>query len=340
MGKDSFPPRGEGELIGWHDPDDARQWVRENKVRRLVDKTLSAREAVARFIQNGSFIASGGFGHIRISMAIIHEIIRQGKEQLVLAGKTGVYDADLLIAARCVDRIEVAYAFGHELRGLAPASRRRVEQGDCQVVAEISNAGYQWRLLAGMMGLPFMPTRTMLGTDTLKHSSGVVIKDPFSGKPITLVPAAYPDVAFIHVHRCDKYGNAQIHGALIMDYELARCARRLILTTEEIVDTETIRQKPWHTVIPAFFVDAVVQVPFGSHPCEMPGLYDFDEDHIAEWLELSRTDEGVQEYLARYVLGVNDFNEYLDTVGGQDKLDYLKRREALLEPKTAPWRNR
>ena len=190
------------------------------------------------------------------------------------------------------------------------------------------------------MGLPFIPTRTMLGTDTLKHSSAAVIEDPFSKKPITLVPAAYPDVAFIHVHRCDIFGNAQIDGALIMDYELARCARRLILTTEQIVDTELIRQKPWRTVIPAFFVDAVVEVPFGSHPCEMPALYDFDEDHIAEWLELSRSDEGVEQYLQRYVHDVPDFANYLEKVGGKPRLEYLKRREALLEPKTAPWRKR
>ncbi len=337
MAANSIPTRGQGELIGWHDPDEARQFVRENKQRKLEDKSLNARQAVARFLKDGDFIASGGFGHVRISMAIIHEIIRQGRRELVLAGKTGVYDADMLIAARCVNRIEVAYAFGHELRGLAPASRRRVEGGECNVIAEISNAGYQWRLLAGMMGVPFMPTRTMLGTDTLEHSSAAVIEDPFSKKPITLVPAAYPDVAFIHVHRCDIYGNAQIDGALIMDYELARCARRLILTTEEIVDTDLIREKPWRTVIPAFFVDAVVEVPYGSHPCEMPGLYDFDEDHIAEWLEVSRSDEGVQDYLDRYVYAATDFDAYLQAIGGEEKLDYLKRREALLEPKRAPW---
>jgi acyl CoA:acetate/3-ketoacid CoA transferase alpha subunit len=338
MAADSVRKRGRGELIGWHDPDDARRFVRENKARRLEDKTLTAQEAVSRFIHDGDFIASGGFGHIRISMAIIHEIIRQGRRNLALAGKTGVFDADMLIAARCVDRIEVAYAFGHELRGLAPASRRRVEHGECRVIAEISNAGYQWRLLAGMMGLPFMPTRTMLGTDTLDYSSAVVIEDPFSKKPITLVPAAYPDAAFIHVHRCDKFGNAQIDGALIMDYELARSARKLILTTEALVETELIRQKPWHTVIPAFFVDAVVEVPFGSHPCEMPGLYDFDEAHIAEWLKHSRSDEGVNQYLKRYVFDVPDFANYLEAIGGEQKLDYLRRREALLEPRSAPWR--
>jgi 3-oxoacid CoA-transferase subunit A/glutaconate CoA-transferase subunit A len=168
--------------------------------------------AVARFVPDGAFLAMGGFGHIRVSMAAIYEMIRQRKRGLIMAGKTAVHDSDLLIAAGCVDRIEVAYAFGHELRGLSPASRRVVESGGCRVVAETSNAGYQWRFLAAMMGIPFMPSRNLLGTDTLKRSSAKVVQDPWTGKPICLLPACYPDVAFIHVPRCDRFGNAQIAG--------------------------------------------------------------------------------------------------------------------------------
>ncbi len=331
---------GKGKLVGWHDPDDARAWVAEHKSRQLIDKRMTAKEAVNRFVHDGNFIASGGFGHVRVSMEIIYEIIRQRKHDLIMAGKTGVQDSDLLIAAGCISEVEVAYAFGHELRGLSPASRRIVESGRCKVIAETSNAGYQWRFLAGMMGLPFIPTRTLLGTDTGAYSSCKVAQDPFSGKPIMLVPAAYPDVAFIHVHRCDKYGNAQIDGTMIEDFELSRCARRLILTAEEVVDESVIRNKPWLTVIPFFLVDAVVEAPFGSHPCEMPGMYDFDEEHIAEWLRVSRTDEGMEAYLQEYIFGVDDFEAYLALCGGTKKLEYLKRREALEEPKRAPWRER
>src|SRR3990172_6910155 len=162
----------------------------------------------------------GGFGHIRVAMAVVYEIIRQRRQHLVLAGKTAVHDADLLIGSGCVDRIEVAYAFAQELRGLSPASRRAVESGACRVVGEISNAGYQWRFLAGMLG------------------------GPWSGKPVCLIPAAYPDVAVFHVPRCDMYGNAQIDGILIMDWELARAARRVIITAEEIVAHEVIQERP------------------------------------------------------------------------------------------------
>lgn len=330
---------GKGELVGWHDPDAARAWVAEKKSRVLEDKRMPVAKAVARFVHDGHFVASGGFGHVRVSMAIIYEIIRQKKRNLVFAGKTAVHDLDLLIAGGCVDKVEVAYAFGHEIRGLSPASRRIVEGGECKVIAEISNAGYQWRWLAGMMGVPFIPTRTMLGTDTGEYSSSKVVEDPYSGKPIHLVPAAYPDVAFIHVHRCDRFGNAQIDGAEVEDFELSRCARRLILSAEEIIDIEIIRREPWRTRIPYFLVDAVVEAPFGSHPCEMPGRYDFDEEHIAEWLSLSKTQEGAEAYLAKYVFGVDSFEQYLELCGGQEKLDYLKRREALQEPKIAPWSN-
>ena len=329
---------GKGELVGWHDPDEAREWVLKNKSRDLKDKTMSVEEAVSEFVHDGDFIASGGFGHVRVSMTVVYEMIRQKKRNLIMAGKTAVHDLDILVASGCVNKVEVAYSFGHELRGLSPGSRRMVETGQCKVVGETSNAGYQWRWLAAMMGLPFIPSRNLLGSDTGKYSSCKVVKDPFGGKPVALIPAAYPDVAFIHVHRCDIYGNAQVDGILVEDFELSRCARRLIMTTEEIVDNEFIRREPWRTCIPFLFVDAVVETPYGSHPCQMPGMYYFDEDHIAEWLSLSRTGEGVNEYMQRYVFGINSFEDYLELCGGVKRLNYLKRREFLREPMTAPWR--
>lgn len=320
---------GHGQLIGWHDPDENRQWVLEHKSRDLRDKRMSVAEAVARYVHDGDFIASGGFGHVRVAMAAIYEIIRQQRRHLVMAGKTAVHDADLLIAAGCVDRIEVAYTFGHELRGLSPASRRMAEEGHCQVIAEISNAGYQWRFLAAAMGLPFMPTRSLLGTDTLAYSSAKVIADPWSGKPVCLLPACYPNVAIIHVTRCDMYGNAQIDGTIIEDFELARAARRLILTTEEIIPDTQIRESPWRTSIPFHLVDAVVESPYGSHPCQMPLHYYFDEDHIRAWMQRSVTAEGAAAYFQEFVFDVPDFEAYLEKIGGRQRLDYLREVEEL-----------
>lgn len=331
---------GRGERLGWHDPDEQRAWVRANKPRDLHDKRMTMAEAVERFVPDGALLAMGGFGHVRVSMAAAYEMIRQQKRGLALVGKTATHDADLLIAAGCIDKVEVAYTFGHELRGLSPASRRALAAGRCRVVGESSNGAHQWRFLAAMMGVPFMPMRGMLATDTLAESAAMVVTDPFSGKPVCLVPALYPDVTFIHVSRCDPSGNAQIGGILIEDFELARAARRVVLTTEEIISEEEIRRQPWRTAIPFFLVDAVVEVPFGSHPCHLPLHYAFDEDHIGEWLEVSRTDEGVEAYFARYVHGVSDFTAYLELVGGREKMEQLVDAEHRQAPNPAPWLER
>jgi len=328
---------GKGELLGFHDPDEQRAWIAANKSAALVDKRMTAKEAVERFIPDGCYLASGGFGHIRVAMSIIYEIIRLKRRGLAIAGKTAVHDLDTLIGAGCVSKVEAAYSFGHELRGLSAAGRRAVESGTVKVVAETSNAGYQWRFLAGMMGVPFVPARNLLGTDTLKYSSAKSAIDPFTGKPVTLIPSANPDVVLMHVPRCDKYGNCQIDGILVMDYELARCARRLIVTTERIIDDAEIRREPWRTVIPYMYVDAVVEVPYGSHPCQMPYLYFFDEEIIGEWMSVSKTDEGARRFFDKYVYGVKDFSEYLELAGGAAKLEHLGRVERLEERMRAPW---
>jgi len=328
---------GAGELHAWMHPDEARKWMRDNKKRALIDRRMSIGEAVKRFTRDGDYFAMGGFGHVRVSMNAIYEMIRQDRRNLIMAGKTSVHDVDILIGGGVVDRIECAYAHGHELRGLSPCGRRATESGRVKIVGELSNAAFQWRFRAAALGLPWYPTRVMMGTDTFRYSSAKTVEDPFTGSPITLLPACYPDFAFIHVHRCDKYGNCQIDGTTIEDVELARAAKRLIITTEEVVGDDVITSEPGRTVIPHFIVDAVVESPHGSHPGNMPGLYYSDEFHMAEWLRLSRSEEGVKEYMDRYVYGVEDFKEYLDLVGGEERMEYLARLERLEVPLDAPW---
>jgi acyl CoA:acetate/3-ketoacid CoA transferase alpha subunit len=330
---------GHGELCGWMSPDDARKWMMEKKSRTLTDKRVSMREAVKEYTRDGEYFAMGGFGHIRLSMQGIYELIRQRRRNLTMAGKTSVHDVDILIGGDVVDRIECAYAHGHELRGLSPCGRRATESGKVKIVAELSNAAFQWRFKAASMGLPWLPARIMMGTDTFKYSSSKIVEDPFTGDPITLIPACYPDFAFIHVHRCDRFGNCQIDGTTIEDIELSRAAKRLIVTTEEIIPHDEIIDHPDRTAIPFFLVDAVVESKFGSHPGNMPGLYYSDEEHMAEWLKLSRSEAGVQEYLDKYIYGVESQEEYLERIGGLEKMVYLARLENLEVPLRAPWRS-
>ncbi len=328
---------GDGELLAWCDPEEHREWVRKNKSSSMEDKVMDLREAVSKFVQDGNFIALGGFGHVRVSMAAIYEIIRQKKGNLAVSGKTAVHDLDCLIAAECVSKVEAAYSFGHELRGLSPASRRAVEGGQVKVVAEWSNASLQWRFKAAASGLPWIPAYVMLGTDTFRYSAAKIVKDPFTGRPICLIPACFPDAAIIHVHRCDRYGNSQIDGILVEDFELARAAKRLMITTEEIIPNEKIRDQPWRTAIPYFYVDAVVEVPYGCHPCNMPTYYYFDEEHMAEYLRMTSTVEGAKQYFDKYVYGVDDFNQYLALIGGVAKLNYLKKLEQGRAQFVYPW---
>jgi len=328
---------GEGELVGWHDPDENREWILQNKSPALVDKRMAIAEAVSKFVNDGDILAMGGFGHIRVSFAGVYEMIRQKKRDLTLLGKTAVHDMDLLIGGGCISKVEAAYSFGHELRGLSPCGRRAVESGQVKVVAEISNAGFQWRFLGGMMGVPFIPTRVMLGSDTFSKSSAKIVEDPFSGKPICLLPSCNPDVVFIHVPRCDRFGNCQIDGILIEDFELARAARRLIVTTEQVIYNEEIRDHPDQTKIPGFIVDAVVEVKYGAHPTLMPDMYYFDEEIIGEWLDMSKTEEGTQEWLDKYVHGTANFQDYIELVGGEAKMKYLYDVEHYEADMKAPW---
>jgi acyl CoA:acetate/3-ketoacid CoA transferase alpha subunit len=328
----------DGKAVIWskHDPEEHRKWVLEKKNRSLQDKTMSIKDAVSKYVSTGDYLAMGGFGHVRVSMSAIYEMIRQKKRDLAIAGKTAVHDIEILVAGDCIKRVDRAYSGGHEVRGLSPAFRRAAESGQIEV-QEWSNASFQWRFRAAAMGIPFMPTRILMGTDTFKYSGAKVAKDPFTGMKIALLPACYPDIVFIHVHRCDVYGNCQIDGISIEDIDLSRAARKLVVTTEKIIENSEIRREPWRTTIPFYYVDAVCEVPYGSHPGNMPYEYYFDEEHIGMYMKMAKTTEGAEEYIDKYVRGVEDFEEYLSLIGGLKKLAYLYRLEHLRERLKAPW---
>jgi 3-oxoacid CoA-transferase subunit A/glutaconate CoA-transferase subunit A len=173
------------------------------------------------------------------------------------------------------------------------------------------------------MGVPFLPVRSMLGTDTMTYSSAKVVECPFTGDPVCLLPALVLDVGLIHVHRADKFGNAQIDGITGFGAELARASKRLIVSTEEIVPTDEIRSNPEKTIIPYYLVDAVVEAPFGSHPGEMCYVYERDEDQIKEWIEASKTEETTKAYMDKYIHGVKDHAAYCKLVG-EERLAELK----------------
>jgi glutaconate CoA-transferase subunit A len=306
------------------------------KPRALTDKVTTVTDAVRRLVRDGDYLAVGGFGCDRIPTAVLHEILRQNRQELGIAGHTATHDFQLICAGnltgrgRMLARVDAAYIVGLEARGLSPHARRVMESGEV-ACTEWTNYALAVRLKAAAMGLPFLPSRSMLGTDTLRHSAARLIACPFSGEPLVALPALYPDVAAVHVHEADRYGNCRIRGITVADLDLARAAKRLIVTCERLVGDDEIRTDPGRTAIPFFCVDAVCEVPYGSYPGNMAYEYFSDEQHLREWLEAEKDLETFRRFLDWYVLGVKDFSEYLQRCGGLERLQQLRRQELLLQ---------
>jgi glutaconate CoA-transferase subunit A len=303
---------GIGALIQPPDINAFRQWNR-TKSKALIDKRMTEAQAVSHFIHDGDYIGTELYGTVRCPMSLVNEIVRQKKKDLKLAGQ-GVLELDILIAAGLVKAIDITY-IGLEVYGVSNALRRAVESGQLETCVDWSNASIAWRFKAAAMGVPFIPIRSMLGTDTLKYSAAKVVECPFTGDPVCLIPALILDVGLIHVHRADMYGNAQIDGISGFAAEMSRASKRLIISTEKIVDIEEIRRQPDRTIIPYYLVDAVVEAPFGSHPGEMCYVYQRDEAQIKEWVKAAENSDTAQAYLSKYIYSVKNHQEYLELIG-------------------------
>lgn len=317
----------QGELFSNPDVNVAREFFR-TKPRAMTNKLMTVSDAVRRFVHDGDYLASGGFGGVRISTAFLHEIVRQRIRHLGLSGHTATHDFQILAAGHCFDRCDIAYIVGLEMRGLSPNARRIMESGEVRVT-EWTNATLDWRYKAAAMGVPFLPARSTLGTDVFKHSALKEIACPFTGQKLVAVPALYPDIAVIHVHRADVYGNAQVDGIAIADFDVARAAKHLVITTERIVSTDEIRKEPSKTLVPYWMVDAVCHVRYGSYPGNMPYEYYSDEEHLAEWMEAEKDEATLQTFIDKYIYGTKNFEEYLALKGGDKRMAELIAPEPL-----------
>ena len=202
------------------DPDGFRHYVREHKNRALQSRLMTAREAVERFVADGDYLTYECNYLMRGPNAVFHELIRQGKKDLWIAGKFTYVDVALLVDAGCASKIDCGFFLS------APAVERALKEGRLQVY-EYSNVIMTLRMQAGAMGVPFLPVRSFGGTTGFDHSGAKLINDPYTGAPITIVPALNPDVAIIHAHQADIYGNARIFGTGISDVEAAMASRKV-----------------------------------------------------------------------------------------------------------------
>jgi len=280
-----------------------------------MSKLQTLSEAIQKYIHNGDVIYAAGFTHM-IPFAAAHEIIRQKIKNLTVARATPDLVYDMLTAAGCVKKVIFSY-IGNPGVGSLRIMREAIEKGEIEW-EEYSHFGMISRLQAGATGLPFMPMNQTGATDLEKSNPNIKrITDPYSGKEVIVVPPLNPDVAIVHVQRCDENGNSQIWGIVGEQKEAAFASKHVIITAEEIVDEETIRSDPNRTVIPSFIVDTVCHVPYAAHPSYTQGYYDRDNLFYLAWDEISQSPVKVNEWLQQWVFDVTDRNEYWLKLGDE-----------------------
>lgn len=278
-----------------------------------MSKLLPLAEAIARHVQDGDTVYASGFTHL-IPFAAGHEIIRQGRKDLVLARATPDLIYDQMVAAGCARKVVYSY-MGNPGVGSLRFVRAEIEAGRLEM-EEYSHFSMISRLQAGAAGLPFMPMKpTGAGDLEAANPQYRRVTDPYSGSEVVVVPALNPDVAIVHVQRADASGNAHVWGIIGEQKEAAFASRKVILTAEEIVDEEVIRSDPNRTLIPSIVVDAVCHIPYACHPSYTQGFYDRDNDFYLEWDRISSSRESLQAYLDEWVYGVRDRAEYWEKLG-------------------------
>ncbi len=280
------------------------------------DKVMSAADAVRQFVLPGSSVGMGGQNINRCPMALAHEIVRQGVGDLTLIGCNLSLPADMLVAANLVVRTEQGSG-NLERYGTLFSWRRAVERGEIDV-EDHSHLTMVSRFLAGSLGLPFIPTVSLLGSDMAPPTDGsprgsmAAAVDPWTGQPVILLRNARPDVSLLHVHAADVRGNVIIEGVTSHEIEMAKASAVTIVTCEELLEEGDPSHRPEQVSIPSAYVGAVVLQPFGAFPTSVYRRYDFSEDDIVEYQTAARAGDGeVVHWLDENVLRVADFDSFL-----------------------------
>src|SRR5687767_5467079 len=294
-----------------------------------MPKLVSLHAAVSKYVTDGDSIYAAGFTHL-IPFAAGHEIIRQRRKNLTLARATPDLIYDQMVAAGCARKVIFSY-MGNPGVGSLRIVRNAIEKDELEW-EEYSHFGMITRLQAGASGLPFLPMNQTGAADleaanpNIKH-----ILDPYGGRDVIVVPALHPDVAIIHVQRADQNGNAHLWGIIGEQKEAAFAAKKVILTTEEIVDESIIRSDPNRTMIPGIVVNAVCHVPFACHPSYAQGYYDRDNEFYLAWDKISESADRIQQYLDEWIYAIEDRTEYWKKLGAETH-KRLKVQPQMSEP--------
>ncbi len=298
------------------DFESARQ-VHLKKEHAKKDKRMSLKEAIATFVEDGDVMTDAGFAYVRTPHQAYWEIMRQGKKRLQCIGAPNTNHSFLIFNSN-VDYSHNSYV-GVEMRGIDRNYDRMLKAGRVRILSEWSHGGVALGLKAAQLGTPGVFSKQMLASDIVRYNPYLkVMQNPLRDDPdpVVFIPALYPDVTIIHCQLADKYGNAYIYGPTVNDLATAAAARKVIITAEEIVPESDIRNRQG-SVIPFFYVDAVVEMPFGAVPGNMPGYYYWSRQWWEKLIRLGCTsDENLKQFFDEWVFGVKDQFEFVDKLGG------------------------
>jgi len=299
-------------------------------MRTDADKRMSLADAAA-LVRDGDVVVAGGCCYSRTPWALLLELLRAERRDLTLARNLMCYEAELFLATGAATKLVSSWV-GIGLRWGIPKVFREYVERDPAIYEEWSHLSFGMRFLAASMGLPFLPTASLLGSDLLDRLPAQEMRCPFTDDLLVAVPALVPDVALVHAQTVDMQGNAQVQGAPYMDLEYARAARTVIVSAEEVVPSEAIVRHADRTLIPGFLVDAVVEVPFGAYPHECHGRYEADFAHFDAYTALvdAGGTEGVHAYLREHVEEAGSFAGFLDAIGASVLLEQRRRARELV----------
>ena len=298
-----------------------------------MTKLMTEREAIERFVSDGDTVY---VGYTSVAYGLTHEIIRQRKRHLECVGGSVGPQATLLFMAGCANRVRSGYIAG----ALRPGAVTAMMDDGRLHFEDYSNQAIALMLMAGALGIPFIPTRSFLGTDYLRpdyqeHPGAIAdyrkwaeMESPFDGQKVVLLPALKPDVAILHAHRADEDGNVQLWGHAGDAQWAYWAARKPIVSVEEIVPRETILNDPGRTVVPGFKVAAVVHMPWGAHPSPFVGHYEADYGFHAKMMSrIGASHDGYAAFAEQWIHGVDDragyIRKYINEFG-QPTLDAVR----------------
>ena len=300
----------------------------------MTKKIFSIKEAASRFIEDGDSIVMGAALEAAIPFAFGHEIIRQGKRDLTLIGPISDMLFDQMIGTGCVKKVIAAWV-GNVIMGVGYNMRRAIEEEVPRKIEieDYTNFTISLALHAGALGIPFIPTKSLLGTGMM--SEGQPFKEmecPYMREKLVLVPALKPDVAIVQAQRADEEGNTHFWGGSGVTKEAALAARKVLVVVEEIVSKKVIQRDPNRTLIPGFLVSAVIQEPWGAHPSPVQGYYNRDHEKYMTYHQESREREAYYKWLEKWVLGVRNREEYLKVLGEEKIKSLLIKRHRRSRP--------